>query len=160
MIIVGIDPGTTSIGYSIIECMEAKISLKQAGLVSIQSQSTENRLKELHLEIKELLTGWKPTALAIERLFFTKNQKTALAVSEARGVILLTTALAHIKVYEYTPLEVKKTITGDGGADKLQVQKIVQLTLPETKNLKARDDVFDAVAIALACYFRERQNLK
>ncbi|MBI2122207.1 MAG: crossover junction endodeoxyribonuclease RuvC [Candidatus Sungbacteria bacterium] len=159
MIILGIDPGTTSIGYAILKTNPAP-HLEDAGLLTVKSADTGSRLKEVHLGVSGLIRNEKPAVFAVERLFFTKNAKTALLVSEARGVILLTTALAGIPTFEYTPLEVKKAVTGDGKADKTQVQKIIQITLPETRTLKARDDVFDAIAVALACFFRERYHFK
>ena len=94
--------------------------------------------------------------VALERLFFAKNVKTALEVAEARGAILLTTSLAGLSIREYTPLEVKKTVTGDGNADKKQIQKMLKLTLKEVDAIDARDDVFDAIAVALTCHFKER----
>ncbi|MDP3710434.1 MAG: crossover junction endodeoxyribonuclease RuvC [bacterium] len=153
MIILGIDPGTTSIGYALIQGTRHKPILIDAGLLSIKSRSTEDRLKELHLGIQEIIKAKKPDTLAIERVFFAKNQKTALAVSEARGVVLLTTALAGLKICEYTPLEIKKIITGDGRADKLQLKKMVQLIMPEVSLIKYQDDTYDAVSIALACLY-------
>lgn len=159
MVILGIDPGTTSIGYALIEGMRGKNPrLLDAGLISIFASSRPQRLKELHIHIKTLLNSWKPDVAATERLFFAKNTKTAMEVSEARGVILLTVTLAEVNVYEYTPLETKLAITGDGRADKSQVKKMVHLTMPETANLKAKDDVFDAIAVALTCFFKERNN--
>lgn len=152
-IILGIDPGTTSIGYAAIE-RDRKPILREAGLIKITDQSAPARLKKLHYEILELIKKWKPEFMATERLFFAKNAKTAMAVSEARGVILLTSSLAGINVLEYTPLEVKKAVTGDGKADKIQVKKMVQLVLPETATLKAQDDVFDAIALALTGYYQ------
>lgn len=159
MIILGIDPGTTSIGYAFIETSPSP-HLKDAGLLHVDSNSPAERLKKTHKEIMDLVRKNKPSVFAIERLFFAKNAKTAFLVSEARGAILLTTALAEIPAYEYTPLEVKKAVTGDGRADKMQVQKIIQISMPETRTLKARDDVFDAIAVALTCFFRERHHFK
>ena len=156
MIILGIDPGTTAIGYSVADRQKGKIKILQTGLLGVTSPSAEGKLLEIHQGISSLIRRWKVEILAVERLFFAKNQKTALAVAEARGVILLTSALADLKVYEYTPLEVKKTITGDGRADKIQVQKILRLTIPEAKELKARDDVFDAMAVALTYCYKEK----
>ncbi|OGZ98821.1 MAG: crossover junction endodeoxyribonuclease RuvC [Candidatus Sungbacteria bacterium RIFCSPHIGHO2_02_FULL_47_11] len=154
MIILGIDPGTTSIGYAILEC-SSKPHLAVADLFTIRGVSTQERLKELYLGIQILVKRWRPDAVALERLFFAKNAKTALAVSEARGATLLTTALAGLRVYEYTPLEIKKTVTGDGRADKLQIKKMVGIILPQTAGLRARDDVFDAIAIALTYYYKD-----
>ncbi len=158
MIILGIDPGTTAVGYAVLETKN-KPTVRHCGLVKITSRNNLDRLQDLHRELKKLMNQWRPQVIAIERLFFAKNVKTALAVSEARGVILLTTALAGLSVYEYTPLEIKKIVTGDGGADKRQLEKMVRLTLPETRNLKAVDDVFDAIAVALSCYFKEKTTL-
>lgn len=180
MVILGIDPGTTAVGYAILDGGERSCRLLSADLIHISPVVTPRlsrfqrdrnevaedyyrvsaatsceRLKELSAGVDSLIKRWSPTALAIERLFFAKNQKTALAVAEARGVILLTAALAELMVYEYTPLEIKKAVTGDGGADKLQLQKMVRLSLPETADLKARDDVFDAIGAALTCYLRD-----
>lgn len=157
MRVLGIDPGTASIGYALIDLSPEREELLEAGLIRTAPGETYRRLKELSAEISSLLKKWQPQVCAVERLFFTKNQKTAFAVAEARGAILLTTALAGITLYEYTPLEVKKTITGDGRADKTQVRKMLELTLPKVKDLTHQDDVCDAVAIALTCYFKERK---
>lgn len=155
MVILGIDPGTTSVGYAILECGLRPL-LAAAGLLAIRSKSAHERLLDLHDGIKTLIKRWQPEAVALERLFFAKNAKTALAVSEARGAALLTTQLAGLRVYEYTPLEIKKTVTGDGRADKLQIKKMVGLILPQAAGLRARDDVFDAIAVALTCYYKSR----
>lgn len=157
MLILGIDPGTTAVGYALLENKAGKQKVILADLIHIRSKNNGGRLIEIHRGIQSLLKNWQPEVLAIERLFFAKNQKTALAVAEARGVILLTTILAGLKVYEYTPLEIKKAVSGDGRADKNQIKKILGLTLPELKYVNAPDDVFDAMAIALACYYKERR---
>ncbi len=159
MILIGIDPGTTSIGYGIIEEQGRGLCFRDAGLIRITSTLPHERLKELQEGLQALITTWKPDVFAVEKLFFTTNQKTAMSVAEARGVILLTIAHAGLTFYEYTPLAVKKTVTGDGKADKTQVKKMVRYTLKDTISLDARDDVFDALAIALTCYFNERNTL-
>ena len=159
MIILGIDPGTTAIGYAFIENPLAPRALT-SGLLTIRADSAANRLKELHKELTALIDQWRPDVLAVEKIFFSRNVKTAIEVAQARGVILLTSSLAGLRVYEYTPLEVKKIITGDGNADKLQVKKMVQLTLKEMAQASARDDVFDAIAIALTYCFRERHLIR
>lgn len=155
MIILGIDPGTTSVGYALLEGGRGTCRVLSADLVRIKKTSPHERLAELASGIEKVITKWRPEALGIERLFFAKNQKTALAVAEARGVILLTASRRGLMVYEYTPLEIKKTVTGDGAADKEQLEKMVRLSLPETKELGARDDVFDAIAAALTCYIKD-----
>lgn len=157
MIILGIDPGTTSCGYAVIET-SPRLILIEAGILPVATKDVHERLRALSESVTRIIKKQQPSCVAFERLFFAKNIKTALSVAEARGALLLTTTLAGCSVYDYTPLEVKKTVTGDGSADKLQVQKMVYLTLPETQNLKARDDVFDAIAIALTCYFKVEKN--
>lgn len=156
MIILGVDPGTVLIGYAFIDMERQTPRLLDANLLRVTSVAPESRLEELHQELKKLIHKWKPKAVAVERLFFTKNQKTAMRVAESRGAILLTSALAGLKVFEYTPLEIKKTIAGDGNADKAQLQKMLVLTLPSLGSLKARDDVFDAIAIGLTLCYKEK----
>lgn len=156
MIILGIDPGTTSIGYAVIDCANRRQPrMLDAHLLSLALTAQEDRLIAAHNEIKKIITQWHPHAASVEKLFFAKNTKTAMAVSETRGVILLTAKLAGIKVYEYTPLTIKKIVTGDGNADKKQMQKMVHLTLPETLALASQDDMFDAIASALCCLYQE-----
>ncbi len=155
MIILGIDPGTTSIGYSILDCTQKQPRLLEAELLPVMKGDPNDRLMDIHKEITKIIKQWKPTAAAVEKLFFAKNAKTAMAVSEARGVILLTAMLARIKVYEYTPLTIKKVVTGDGTADKTQVQKMVRIILKEAVVLPSQDDVFDSIACALCCFYQE-----
>lgn len=154
MIILGIDPGTTAIGFAVLKSGRPP-RLVDAGLIPVHAADTAERLAELHRGLSRVIKTAKPDAAAVEKLFFAKNTKTAMAVAEARGAILLTAALARVSVYEYAPAEIKKIVTGDGAADKKAIRKMVLLTLPETENLKARDDVFDAIAAALACHFME-----
>lgn len=155
MIILGIDPGTTSVGYAVLDCARQHLSLLEAKLLPIHTPYADERLMDIHREIKKIIAKWKPDTVSLEKLFFSKNVKTAMAVSEARGVILLTASLAGIKVYEYTPLTIKKVVTGDGNADKTQVQKMVRLILKETADMPAQDDVFDSIASALCCFYQE-----
>lgn len=151
---MGIDPGITSAGFGVINCTYPP-KLLGCGLLKVSSESRQERLQELYEEMQKLIHTWKPDVLAIEKLFFAKNTKTALAVAEARGAILLTASLAGLMVYEYTPLEIKKTVTGDGSADKLQLKKMVRLSLPGARDLEARDDAFDALAAAFTCYLKD-----
>ena len=155
MIILGIDPGTASIGYALLDCTDRQPKLLEARLLPLGASLPEDRLMDIHREIKKIIEQWNPHVASVEKLFFAKNAKTAMAVSEARGVILLTAKLAGIKVYEYTPLTIKKVVTGDGFADKAQIQKMVRLTLQETIKMQAQDDVFDAIASALCCFYQE-----
>ncbi len=157
VIILGIDPGTTSIGYAAIDGEIGEPRLLTADLIRIPGGSTPQKLLDLHERLAGILKEMGPDLVAVERLFFAKNQKTAMAVAEARGVILLTSSLARIRVLEYTPLEVKKLVAGYGNVDKAQLKKAVILTLPQARNISGPDDVFDAIAIALACFYMERR---
>ncbi|MDP3769443.1 MAG: crossover junction endodeoxyribonuclease RuvC [Candidatus Sungbacteria bacterium] len=160
MIILGIDPGTTSVGYAILDCAHNRPTLVEARLLPIHSAYADERLMDIHREIKKIIAKWKPDIASVEKLFFSKNVKTAMTVSEARGVILLTASLAGIKVYEYTPLTIKKVVTGDGNADKTQVQKMVRLTLKEATHIASQDDVFDSIASALCCFYQEGRGMR
>lgn len=157
MVILGIDPGTSSIGYSIFETNTTP-RLLHAGVFRLERVAPGERLLALHAGITRLIREWKPETLAIEKLFFAKNAKTACAVSESRGALLLTAALAGMSVFEYTPLEIKKAVTGDGKADKTAVEKMIRLALPDAAKLKTQDDMFDAIAAAYACYLKEFRN--
>ncbi len=158
MVILGVDPGSTTVGYALIEDGLGTPRFIEAGLIPIRSREREEMLKELYRGLEKIIAKGNPSVLATERLFFSKNQKTALAVAEARGVILLTSALAGLTVIEYTPLEIKKVVAGDGNADKIRLKKMVLLALPELAAFRARDDVFDAIAAALTfCYLKKFQ---
>jgi crossover junction endodeoxyribonuclease RuvC len=156
MIILGIDPGTAITGFGVIENSPDKKSVRVIDYGCIMTSSTdraETRLKELYSEIVKLIAKHKPQALAIETLFFFKNLKTVMPVSQARGVILLAAAQKDIPVFEFTPLQVKMTITGYGRAEKKQVQKMTRVILDidrfdiKEKNRK-KDDASDALGIA------------
>ncbi len=156
MIILGIDPGTIAVGYAVIEgAGRAPPRLLAASLLAVHSHEKLVRLVHIHRSIKNVIKKWKPDRVSIEKVFFAKNTKTAFAVSEARGALLLTATLAGITVYEYTPLEIKLAVSGHGTADKTQIKKMIRLIFPAyTENV--RDDVFDAIATALTCYFMEK----
>lgn len=152
MIILGIDPGTARIGYSIIDKVNDKAGLITYGCLELKNRNHIDRLKIISKLISELVLKYSPKILAIEKLFFTKNIKTALSVSEARGVIINCASSLNLNVLEFTPLEVKTAITGYGKSEKYQVQKMVMNILKLKKTPKP-DDAADAIAIALtACY--------
>jgi len=155
MIILGIDPGIASIGYALLETTKRTVRFIEAGLLPTASTHSIQRLKKLRHGLNKILKRHRPERMAVERLFFAKNKKTALAVAEARGVILLTALEAGIKVYEYTPLEIKYAVSGDGRADKTQLKKMLGLLLPEIKKRVYQDDALDAIAVALTCHFKE-----
>lgn len=152
MIIAGIDPGTAKTGYGIIQIAGATCVLKQYGCIETAAgDSPQKRLHILEQKIAKVFRSHSPDIVAMESIFFFKNVKTAVRVSQAQGVILLTAAKHHIGVSEYTPLQVKIALTGYGRAEKSQVQKTVQQTLSLT-TIPKPDDAADALAVAL-CHF-------
>jgi crossover junction endodeoxyribonuclease RuvC len=147
--ILGIDPGYAIVGWAIVDKIQSRIELSSCGAVTTEKTSSiEQRLLIIYNELKKLIAAYSPTSMAIEQLFFASNAKTAIEVSEARGVIVLTAAQAGIPVISYSPLQVKRTLTGDGHADKKQVQFMLTKTL-KIKKAPQPDDVADAVAVAL-----------
>ncbi|MEK7125003.1 MAG: crossover junction endodeoxyribonuclease RuvC [Patescibacteria group bacterium] len=150
MIFLGIDPGTTKIGYGIVEYQNNAFSCLAYGIIGKPGTDRQDSFLDTATRIRELITQFRPVAAGIERLFFEKNQKTAMAVSEMRGVILATLAQCGIPVHELTPLEVKKSISGYGRAEKRQVQLMVQRILGYAEPIRP-DDAADALAIAISC---------
>ena len=158
MIILGIDPGFERMGCAILEKSPGVEKLIYSDcLISSRSDAHEKRLLVLAKGLKKIIKKFKPDVMAIEKLFFTANQKTALKVAEARGVALLLAAENNLKVFEFTPLEVKMAMTGYGRAEKDQVRKMVLAMLkidggkkPASPSGKL-DDEIDAIAIALSC---------
>jgi crossover junction endodeoxyribonuclease RuvC len=153
MIILGIDPGTAIVGYGVIEI---KAKGKTPGCLaygSIQTNPKElmpNRLKTIYQELEKIIKKYRPDIMAVENIYFFKNLKTAMPVSQAKGVILLAAAQKNIPVKEVTPMQVKMTVVGYGKAEKQQVQKMVKLLL-NLKEIPKPDDVADALAVALCC---------
>lgn len=148
MIALGIDPGTRRIGYGVVECNGPAIRYIAAGILTIASTDDVPALEETKKGVDALIKKHKPDVVAIEKLFFAKNTKTALAVAQARGVILLATKERGVRIKEYTPNEVKSGVTGYGMADKKAVLKMVRLILGK-QDLKVIDDASDALALAI-----------
>ena len=157
MIILGIDPGTTRIGYALLKKEKnGDAKLIDCGCLEILNETQIKRLGIISDQIGRLTLKHRPEILAIERLFFNKNIKTAMAVSEARGVIINSANSLGLKILEFTPLQVKTAITGYGRAKKLEVQKMICLIL-NLKKAPQPDDTSDAIAIGLAaCYTNEK----
>jgi len=156
MIILGLDPGTARVGWGVIETNNTTHESVAYGLIETDKGTlAEDRLKEIFDAINILIKKYKPEAVSIEDLYFQNNAKTAIAVGQARGVLLLACANHHIKTASYSPLTIKRAICGDGKADKGQVQYMVtkQLRLGE---IPKPDDVADALAIALTHAFSYR----
>jgi crossover junction endodeoxyribonuclease RuvC len=149
MRVVGIDPGTATTGYGVIEESAGRLTLIAFGTVCTGADlPMARRLLDLNERLTELLALHAPDTAAVESLFFQKNIRTAITVGQARGVILLTLARGGVPVSEYTPQEVKQAVAGFGGAEKRQVQAMVRalLALPETPK---PDDAADALAVAI-----------
>jgi len=151
MIILGIDPGTATTGFGIIKKIKKKLKVIDYGCIKTSPDLCPGeRLKRINNELNKLIKKYKPKVLAVENIYFFKNLKTAMPVSQAKGVILLTAAKKKIPVYEITPLQMKMAITGYGKAEKKQVQKMLKVLL-NMKEVPKLDDASDALGIAL-CY--------
>ncbi|MCC7289064.1 crossover junction endodeoxyribonuclease RuvC [bacterium] len=151
MIIFGIDPGTATTGFGVIElAADRTIKTLDYGIISTpKEEHMPARLDMLYGDLRQLLNQYQPAAVAIEQLFFARNVTTAISVGQARGVAILACEQQHIPIAEYTPLQVKQAVTGFGKAEKKQVQKMVQ-TILTLKSVPKPDDAADALAIAIA----------
>lgn len=157
---MGLDPGTARVGWGVIfETPTGPKPIAYGIIETKKEKPAEERLVDIHKALLTLLSKYKPDAVAIETLFFATNITTAMSVGQARGVLLLTCALKKTATYSYSPLEVKRCITGDGKADKKQIQYMVTRQLHLTKAPKP-DDVADALAIALTHAFSYRMKQK
>jgi len=149
VIILGIDPGTAALGYGVVERIGGRLRAIDHGcLVTSPDLPMPERLLAIHGLLDDLLSLHEPAIVAVERLFFSRNAQTAMAVGQARGVVLLAAAQHGKPVREATPNEVKSAIAGYGAADKEQVQRMVQLVLGMAE-LPRPDDAADALAIAV-----------
>ncbi|MBI3495360.1 crossover junction endodeoxyribonuclease RuvC [Candidatus Berkelbacteria bacterium] len=155
MKILGIDPGTTRLGYGVIETQRNELRIIDYGIIGFAAGSVTDRLQEIHSELTKLIKNVKPGRVAFEQLFFYNNQKTAMRVSQAMGVALFAAAKAHAPIFEYTPLQVKQTVTHSGAAKKEQVQAMVKMLL-KLDHIPQPDDAADALAIAITCALREQ----
>ncbi|MCF7795782.1 crossover junction endodeoxyribonuclease RuvC [Patescibacteria group bacterium] len=148
-IIIGIDPGFARTGYGIIQKTGNKIQYINHGLIeTFKKDNFCVRLEKNNKELDKIIKKYKPDYMAIEKLFFAKNTKTALKVAEARGVILLTAIQNKLKIYEFSPIEIKLALTGYGRASKDQIQEMVKIILNMQTKPK-QDDSADALAIAI-----------
>ena len=158
MRILGLDPGIATIGFGLVESDKRKYSLVRCGVITTPAHtSLSSRLEQIYDDLTQLLEAFKPEAVSIEELFFNTNITTGIAVAHGRGVILLACQKAGVKIYEYTPLQVKQAVCGYGRAEKSQVMDMVRRLC----NLKAPpkpDDAADAVALAL-CHARSSTSL-
>lgn len=153
MIILGIDPGTATIGFGVVRQIKTKKRLKclDYGVIKTSSKlSDSERLKILFNAINHLIRKYKPKYIAVEKLYFFKNAKTVIPVSQAKGVILLAANRKKIPIFEFTPLQVKMTVDGYGRAEKKQIQKKIKKLL-KLKELPEPDDSADALGVAICC---------
>lgn len=150
MRIIGIDPGTATTGFSILDKSSCgDIKLLDYGCIKTAANLSMNiRLNQLAEDLKILIKKWQPTHASIEKLFFNKNVKTGISVAQARGVVIQTLTEKGIEQAEFTPLQVKSIVCGYGKADKKMVQNMVKMLL-NLKEIPQPDDAADAIAIAL-----------
>lgn len=149
--VLGIDPGVARIGWGMVKEEKNQTTVQHYGCISTdKALSFERRLLLIHRGIEKIIQKYRPDLVAIEQLFFYKNIKTAISVSQARGVIMLAAQQSNVPIKEFTPLQVKQTICGYGRADKKQIQKMIKIIL-KLKKLPQPDDIADALAIAVCC---------
>lgn len=154
MKILGIDPGIGICGFGLIEASSraSAKALDFGAVTTMVDAPLPSRLKELYESLLIVFDETKPDLVAVERLFFSKNITTGIAVAEARGIVLLVAAEKNLPIFEYTPNEIKKTLTGYGSATKTQIQEMVRIHLGLEKKPKP-DDAADALAAAITCSF-------
>ncbi len=149
MIILGVDPGTATMGYGVLEKTGNRYRALAYGVLQTpRTLPAHERLLALYRGLRELVEQYKPDVVATEQLLFSTNRRTAIQVARAAGIALLVAAEAGVKWREYTPLQVKQAVTGYGGADKKQVQTMTQRLLGLESPPKP-DDAADALAIAI-----------
>jgi crossover junction endodeoxyribonuclease RuvC len=147
--IIGIDPGTGILGFGVIDVVNSKAKLVDAGVIKTPAnQPDAERLETIFNELSEIIEQTKPSIMSVEKLFFAQNVTTAMTVSQARGVILLIGRQAGLEIHEYTPLQIKQSMTGYGRAEKKQIQEMVRVMLG-LKDIPRPDDCADALAAAI-----------
>jgi crossover junction endodeoxyribonuclease RuvC len=149
VLVLGVDPGTAILGYGLVRQEGSTLHAVEFGVLTTPARlPLAERLRLLYAGLNEILGRHRPDAASVEQLFFTKNVKTAIMVSHARGVTLLALANAGLSIHEYTPLQVKQAVLGYGRGDKLQMQTMVRILLA-LPSLPQPDDAADALAIAI-----------
>ncbi len=149
MRIIGIDPGTGILGFGVVDIVGAKMKLVTAGVITTPAHTPiDERLEEIFDGLTEIIRETKPEVMSIEKLFFSQNVTTAISVAQARGVAMLTGRKAKMPIAEYTPQQIKQTLTGYGKADKKQVQEMVRIQLGLSEVPKP-DDCADALGAAI-----------
>jgi crossover junction endodeoxyribonuclease RuvC len=159
MKILGIDPGYGRVGFGVISTVGNKFSHVVHGVIeTTKKKELAYRLNEIFDSLNEIIDEYEPVEVSIEKLFFFKNVTTAMAVSEAKGVIQLVAFQKGLKIYEYNPFEIKMAVTGNGRAEKGQIQRVLKMFLG-LKGTPKPDDAADGLAAAL-CHINSRNHLK
>ncbi len=148
MTIIGIDPGYAIVGWAVFRVINNNTEVIDYGAIEIPKEDFYSRLNKICLNIEKIIKKHKPDEAAIEKLFFNKNLKTAIDVSQVRGAIASVLLKQKIKIYDYTPLQVKQALVGYGRAEKYQIQNMVKILLKLNK-IPEPDDVADALAIGV-----------
>lgn len=149
--ILGIDPGTGILGFGVIDVSRGSMKMVDAGVIRTSKNDPDAlRLKIIHDDLKQIIEDNKPRIMAVEKLFFANNVTTAMTVSQARGIVLLLAAQFELELHEFTPLQIKQSLTGYGRAEKSQIQEMVKLSL-KLKAIPKPDDCADALAAAVTC---------
>lgn len=149
MIVLGIDPGYAIVGYGVLRYEKSRFTVLEYGTITTPKEMPfSERLVQIYHSMNTLLERFSPDSLAVEKLYFNTNTTTAIDVSQARGVIMLTAQLKEIPLYEYTPLQVKQSVTGYGRAEKKQVQEMTRMLL-NLEKIPRPDDAADALAMAI-----------
>jgi len=150
-IILGLDPGTATIGYGVIVADAHNLKhIAHGCIITPKEHPMPTRLNQIAKELRGLLRQYQPDLVAVEQIYFAKNVTTAITVAQARGVLLQTVANFNIPIEHYTPLQVKQALTGYGRADKVQMQKMITLLLG-LADTPEPDDAADALAVAVTC---------
>lgn len=158
MRIIGIDPGIATIGFGIVTYQSNRFFLEKCGVITTPAHtSLASRLSRIYTDLTELLQMFPADAVSIEELFFTNNITTGIPVAHGRGVILLACEHAGIPIFEYTPMQVKQSVTGYGRAEKRQVMEMIR-RLCSLSAVPRPDDAADAVALAI-CHARSSTSL-
>jgi crossover junction endodeoxyribonuclease RuvC len=157
VLVVGVDPGTATTGYALVdEDAEGEARLVRFGVFETRAgEPMPLRLQSLHGELSALIGESRPDAMAVEELFFSRNVTTALSVGQARGVVLLAAAQAGLPVFEYKPAEVKQALVGYGGASKAQIQEMLRMMLGLAE-VPRPDDAADAIAVGI-CHLHSQR---
>ena len=153
---LGIDPGTATTGWAILETCGAECrAVAYGAILTEKNKSEDERILEISHDLEKIIDKYKPREAAVENIFFFKNQKTVITVAQARGAVLLTLKKNGVKIASYTPLQIKQALTGYGRADKKQIQLMVREVM-KLKNIPKPDDAADAMAICL-CHINSRK---